>query len=299
MSLARASTWLLKQNYHQTFAIINGASTKRHTLLVNPEDMSQSEPARVNVMQTLGGAYVDDFGAGLTQVTISGTTGYKAQFNTDFEYLDGYHEFVNFRKDIYRDFITTNDPKMTMTWYNWEDEEYYNIQPLSFRLQRNARQPLLYRYEFQFICLGVPGAGGAAGGSFLMSFMNMALAGKGGLAGVGNSLLKTGLSSAVGSMIGKVGGMGSMLGVNVGSVLASSAGGTGSLSGALSNVGTAVSGSTGGAGNTAAMLVGASLLSGTSSLGSTVAMGAVLGSVLAKAQAKPATADPSASSAVS
>lgn len=148
------STILLKQIYHQTFEIRQGSSlVARHTLLVNPQSITVTEPARVNVTQTLGGAYVADFGQGIAQVTISVVTGYSARYNDDAELRDGYTELKHFRDEIYRKFIKANTPSYVMYWFDWENEEYYIIQPTSFRLQRSVSEPLFYRYEFQFTCL--------------------------------------------------------------------------------------------------------------------------------------------------
>lgn len=153
MSLS-AKTATLKKNYHQTFEVRKGSVTiTRHTLLLNPQSLSQAEQSRSSVTQTLGGAYVTDFGSALPQVTIGGTTGYKQRYNDDAELRDGYEEFIHFRNEVYRKFVETNDPDYTMFWYNWEDEEYYQIQPTSFRLQKSVSEALLYRYEFAFTCL--------------------------------------------------------------------------------------------------------------------------------------------------
>jgi len=156
MALVSNSTAMLKQNYHQTFEIHTEGNRKvvtRHTLLLNPQSLTQAEQAKVSVTQTLGGAYVTDFGEGLQQVTIAGTTGYKQRYNADGELRDGFEEFVHFRNEVYRKFVKTNDPDYMMFWYNWEDKEYYRIQPISFRLQRSVSESLLYRYEFVFTCL--------------------------------------------------------------------------------------------------------------------------------------------------
>lgn len=148
------STALIKRYYKQTFELKSkGKSKYRHTLLVNPEDMSVQEPSRTNVQQTLGGAYVTDFGVGLHQVNISGTTGYSLRTNADGQRKDGYQEVKDLRRKLYRNFLETNDSNLEMYWYNWEDEEYYQIVPLSFRISRNKSEPLLYRYEFQFTAL--------------------------------------------------------------------------------------------------------------------------------------------------
>jgi hypothetical protein len=155
MALVSAKTSRLKKSYHHTFELRkNGKTEVRHTLLLNPQSLAQNEQARSSVTQTLGGAYVTDFGAALPTVSISGTTGYRQRHNGDGELRDGYEEFMHFRNEIYRKFIQTNDPDYELFWYNWEDEEYWAIQPTSFRLQRSVSEPLLYRYEFNFTCIG-------------------------------------------------------------------------------------------------------------------------------------------------
>lgn len=160
MSLVSRATAELKKNYHQTFEIKeNGKTIVRHTLLLNPQSLTQNEQSRSSVTQTLGGAYVVDFGSALPQVTISGTTGYKSRVNADGEIRDGWEEFKHFRSEVFRKFLNTNSPNYEMHWYNWEDEEYYRIQPVAFRLQRSVSEPLLYRYEFTFTCLAPSTAG--------------------------------------------------------------------------------------------------------------------------------------------
>lgn len=146
--------------YRQTFEVKDkGVSVYKHTLLVNPQDMSIAEPARINAQQTLGGAYVAHFGQGLHQISINGLTGYNARHNAEGKMMDGYTEIQEFRNKIYRDFLTKPSSQLELFWYNWEDEEYYKVVPTSFRLMRNKAEPLLYRYELQMIALEPVGAG--------------------------------------------------------------------------------------------------------------------------------------------
>lgn len=154
MALVKDSTKWTKRFYKQSFEIKRaGVSVLLHTLLLNPEDNQVDEPARVNITQTLGGAYVTDFGQGLFGVTIAGTTGYKKRANTEGYITDGYEEFKNLRNKLYRNYIAENDPRLSMYWYDWENEDYYEIQPQNFRIMRNKAEPLLFRYEFKFTCI--------------------------------------------------------------------------------------------------------------------------------------------------
>ncbi len=153
MALVLNATLQQKRFYRQSFEVKKeGKSILFHTLLINPEDLQMDEPSRSTVTQTLGGAYVTDFGQGLPTMVISGTTGYKRR-EKEGKQTDGYQEFIDFRNKVYRDFVATNDPSLAMYWYNWEDNEYYEIQPENFRLMRNKSEPLLYRYEFRFTCI--------------------------------------------------------------------------------------------------------------------------------------------------
>jgi hypothetical protein len=155
MALVSRSTLELKRVYRHTFDLKKqGQGTiAMHTLVVNPEDFTQTEPARVNVTETLGGAYVTDFGKGLPVVTITGTTGYRQRTTAEGKLMDGFEAFIDFRNKIYRGLIESSDPSLALYWYNWEDNEFYEIQPTEFRLQRNREQPLLYRYELKFTCI--------------------------------------------------------------------------------------------------------------------------------------------------
>jgi hypothetical protein len=149
---AKLSTLRLKRIYRYTFdmRLAGIGSVMLHTLIINPEDMNQDEPARNGVTQTLGGAYVTDFGSGLPTVEISGTTGYGKRISAEGLEVDGYEEFVNFRNKVYRSFISDPDPNLSLYWYNWEDNEYYEIIPQTFRLQRSKGAALLYRYNMRF-----------------------------------------------------------------------------------------------------------------------------------------------------
>jgi hypothetical protein len=155
MALVKDSTVTQKQIYRYTFDIklAGSGSVMLYTMLVNPQDMSFDEPARNTVTPTLGGAYVTDFGRGLPAVVLSGTTGYKTRTSAEGIAMDGFEAFINFRTKVYRNFIEATDPNLSLYWYNWEDDEYYEIQPTAFRLQRSKAEPLMYRYEFRFTCI--------------------------------------------------------------------------------------------------------------------------------------------------
>lgn len=173
MPQLRSST-LKRKFYKHTIEVKDkGTTLYRHVFLVNPQDMSVNEIARINPVQTLGGAYVSNFGQGLHEVTLSGLTGFNARRNADGILTDGYEEIKNIRKKIYRDFLTKSSSQLEMFWYNWEDEEYYKVIPTNFRLMRSRSEPLLYRYELPLTCLEPIGIGTTKKPSYAPLQVNM------------------------------------------------------------------------------------------------------------------------------
>jgi len=140
--------------YRYTFEIRDkGKTVYTHTMLLNPGDMSMDETPRNAVIQTLGGAYVTDFGQGIPSVTMSGITGYHARQNAVGVQADGYTEWKAFRDKLYRYYVTSKSTQIELYWFNWEDGEYYKVIPQPLRLTRSKTEPLLYRYEFRFVCI--------------------------------------------------------------------------------------------------------------------------------------------------
>lgn len=161
------TTRQIKSYRKLTFQILkNGKIFREHTLIINPEEYTQDEPARATVIKTLGGAHVDEWGADLITIVIRGTTGYKARSNITGNPTDGFLAFKELRNDIYRYFVEpdgkpkqfSNGVTYELRFFNWEDEEYYAVQPVKFTLQRSKSRPLLYAYDFSMTCLYPIGA---------------------------------------------------------------------------------------------------------------------------------------------
>ena len=126
----------------------------KYELVLNPEEYTLVEPARVNVTQTSGGAFVDDFGLGIPILYFRGQTGFK---NRDNDVTSGLKNFKNLRDDIYRAYFKNQAPGEQSDYelhlYNYIDEDYLIIVPQIFTLQRSISQPLLFRYEARFMVL--------------------------------------------------------------------------------------------------------------------------------------------------
>ena len=132
----------------------NNVVQNRYELVLNPEEYTLVEPARVNVTQTSGGAFIDDFGLGIPILYFRGQTGFK---NRDNDINSGLKNFKNLRDDIYRAYFKNQVPGEQSDYelhlYNFVDQDYLIVVPQIFTLQRSVSQPLLFRYEARLMVL--------------------------------------------------------------------------------------------------------------------------------------------------
>lgn len=129
-----------------------GGIGKGHTLSINPEDLTISEPSRVSVQQTLGAAWVDNFGPGLRTITISGTTGWRSKNggpDWEAEFKSLYDEaFANWhllRETQIKAGLDPNDIKMEFV--DTLDGITVYVVPQNFVLKRSKARPLLVQYN--------------------------------------------------------------------------------------------------------------------------------------------------------
>lgn len=117
---------------------------------INPQELSISYKNRVGVTQTLGGHWVDKYGTGLPEITFSGVTGYKVGKEAD----EGYNKYKELKTLIQSVFNTESNLRTSqditpMRFYNFTDEDYWDIIPTDFSVQRSASNPLMFRYSFK------------------------------------------------------------------------------------------------------------------------------------------------------
>jgi len=121
---------------------------KSYKFNLNPEEYTQDEPVRTVVTQTLGGAFIDDFGAGLVSIYMKGSTGMK----------NGFEKFVELR-DFMRTYAKTGtagqEVKDELKFHNYTDEESWIVHPdpTGFRVFRSKSNPLLFMYELRLTAL--------------------------------------------------------------------------------------------------------------------------------------------------
>lgn len=144
-------------------------------LVIRPEDLTRNDPSRLNVQQTLGGAWADNFGPGVPTILISGHTGWRPTFASG----DGGERFQQLYDQVYVQWHERRaaavqmgiDPDLVkLVFADALDDFSVVVAPMAFTLQRSRSRPLLYQYRINLTVLGddVDGGGlfGALGGLF-------------------------------------------------------------------------------------------------------------------------------------
>lgn len=143
---------------------VSGAgSAEAVSLYVRPEDLTRQDPSRVNVNQTLGGAWVDSFGAGVPIITISGHTGWRRDQSGE----DGEGRFLILRDQVFDQWHERRaaavragrDPtEVQLIYSDALDDMAVVVAPMAFQLRRSKSRPLLLQYQIQMAVLGEVGA---------------------------------------------------------------------------------------------------------------------------------------------
>lgn len=125
-----------------------------HVFWLRPEDVVYSYPTRATVIQTLGGAYCDDFGEGVADITLTGHTGWRGSMG-----VPGELQFYNLRSFLIGEFHEIRsrtaeaglDPDtVELLLADTLNAALFRVYPLSFVLRRNRQRPLLYQYTIRF-----------------------------------------------------------------------------------------------------------------------------------------------------
>lgn len=117
---------------------------------INPEQYEIKIPNRANATYTKAGVFLDLFGEGLREITVSGITGFKSQTKNP---EHGYKQFLALKQLIQDNFRDIEDGRPVtdfVMFYNHTDGEGYATIPTRLSIMRNVNQPLLYRYDLNF-----------------------------------------------------------------------------------------------------------------------------------------------------
>lgn len=167
-SLERDDNRALRTKHHKiTFRITDDKRNYDYDMVLMPETYTLDRPARTTIVQTRGGAFIDDFGLGIGTLSIAGTTGFgQAKNNSPFfnstsptplptvDGADRWRGLVNFFDTWYRWKATDDEQLWHMHFYNWSERDYFRVHPMGLpRLMRNVRESLLFRYDIQLSVL--------------------------------------------------------------------------------------------------------------------------------------------------
>jgi hypothetical protein len=140
------------------FALDNvGAVGRAVSLNIRPEDLTRNEPSRSAVHQTLAHGdvkgWVDNFGAGMPSLTISGHTGWRQALGTG---MDGAQAFDALNQLVVHDYHDAKqsaidygiDPALVkLLFIDTLDNFAWSVVPTQFVLRRSKSRPLLWQYN--------------------------------------------------------------------------------------------------------------------------------------------------------
>lgn len=131
-----------------------------------PEELTYTHPTRASVIQTLGGAWVDDFGEGIVDITLSGHTGWRANdqtLTTINAPKDGMEKAIELRTAFFETFHKERmaaakagnnpDDSVKMFFVDVLNTALWQVYPVSMQLRRHKSRPLLYQYQLRLLGL--------------------------------------------------------------------------------------------------------------------------------------------------
>jgi hypothetical protein len=121
-------------------------------LYVRPEEVTRTDPSRTTVQQTLGGAWGDEFGAGIATINISGNTGWRS----DSSAKDGIQRLIDLKSTVFDQwharrlaaYQSGGNPDFVQLMYvDALDQFTSQVIPGQFVLRRSRSRPLLAQYQ--------------------------------------------------------------------------------------------------------------------------------------------------------
>jgi len=146
-----------QKNFNISFALHDGEEPLLLVHLpIRPEELTRTEPSRTSVVNSLDGAWVDSFGRGLTNLTLTGNTGWRIRNGKD-----GIQNFMQLRDEIIHKWHETRadrakagkDPSdVRLIFIDPINGQYVaDVVPTSFTLRRSKSQPLLLMYNIALV----------------------------------------------------------------------------------------------------------------------------------------------------
>lgn len=135
----------------------NGNDLTSVPLNIRPADLTRVEPSRATVQQTLGGAWLDNWGPGIRQININGHTGWRGS-----NYEDGMSAFKTLNNAVFKSWhekrrlaiSSGRDPELIqLIFADLLDDFVYVVAPMAFTLRRSKQSPLLMQYQISMLVL--------------------------------------------------------------------------------------------------------------------------------------------------
>lgn len=151
-----------------------GEPSETFILPLPPESYRISTPTRASVSQTMAGAFEDNIGLGLSRISLQGTFGYLGSLPGGggktvngvqmcgwdlFKELEGMFRGFYQRFGAYLDsgeqvaFQASADALPVLRFYNFTDEDFFEVQVNKFDFLRNTQRKMLYQYDIQMTTL--------------------------------------------------------------------------------------------------------------------------------------------------
>ena len=131
-----------------------GLSPTSFDLMPAPEDVRSEKTALTTLIPLPGNSvYREGHGNGIETITMRGTFGFKKRQVGGVNW-SGAEMFLAFRKgfwDKYQSLIGSNDPlkqKVQIEYHNWDEDEHYYAEPMTFVTPRGADNRVFFKYEF-------------------------------------------------------------------------------------------------------------------------------------------------------
>lgn len=136
-------------------------------LQINPQELNQEEPFAIQITPTQQGIVVEHQGSVIKKLILTGTCGFKpgagaggvnssGRFRTA-NGETGYQQFHNFRNFL-REYVDlkkdTNQRNLQLVFKNTKDNEYFIVEPESFKMPRNKSNRFTYNYNITFTIIG-------------------------------------------------------------------------------------------------------------------------------------------------
>lgn len=156
---------------------LDSASTT-FVFTVSPKSMNMDEPAAVTIVPTQGGQFVEHQGQIYKNISISGTTGLRPNRSPTGIVIpvagillpgsnlgandngglpdgerSGFDDFMSLRNLFRLYWDLKDDPELApttiMVWQNGKEGEYFIVEPMTFRTNRDSGAPLTFSYDIQ------------------------------------------------------------------------------------------------------------------------------------------------------